>query len=64
MNTIIAATLIAVVALSIPFLLVWWRIADRWAESERHRRFKPRGPDPKTRSDATVIKRHGSSDQD
>ncbi len=31
------------------FVLIWWRLADRWAEDE-HKRFKPRedgGPAPK-----------------
>ncbi len=44
----------AVVALVVgaPFVLVWWKIADQWADDE-HKRFKAKdaGPAP------TVVKR-------
>ena len=43
---------IVVLVLGIPFVLVWWKLADRWADDE-HKRFKGRdaGPAP------TVVKR-------
>ena len=49
------AIIIAVLVLvfGVPFLLLWWKIADSWADSE-HKRFKPhqpQGPAP------TVVKR-------
>jgi len=28
-----------VVAVGVPFVLLWWRVADRWADGE-HKRFK------------------------
>ncbi len=28
-----------------PFVLWWWKFADRWADAE-HKRFKPKAPDP------------------
>lgn len=31
--------MVLVVAIGIPFTLWWWRIADRWADTE-HKRFK------------------------
>jgi hypothetical protein len=41
-----------VLVVGVPFVLVWWKVADRWADAE-HRRFKERdeGPSP------TVVKR-------
>jgi len=65
-STTIAAVMIVVVALTIPFLLLWWRAADRWADAE-HKRFKPRNKpkaDERTRPDAQVIRRPPSADQD
>lgn len=42
-----------VLLLGVPFVLAWWRIADRWADEE-HKRFRERpdgGPGP------TVVRR-------
>ncbi|TVQ62052.1 MAG: hypothetical protein EA378_06195 [Phycisphaerales bacterium] len=64
MNALIVGALIVVVALTIPFLLMWWRVADKWAESEQQRRFKPRAKAKKTRPDATVVRRPDSADRD
>jgi len=50
-GAVITAVLVLVVG--VPFLLLWWKIADSWADSE-HKRFKthqPQGPAP------TVVKR-------
>jgi hypothetical protein len=44
---------VLVLALGVPFVLVWWKVADGWA-GEKHRRFKERpreGPGP------TVVRR-------
>lgn len=43
---------VLIVVLGVPFVLIWWRVADRWAD-DKHKRFKPRdtGPAP------TVVKR-------
>jgi hypothetical protein len=32
---------LVVLLLGVPFVLIWWRIADRWADEE-HKRFKDR----------------------
>lgn len=42
-----------VLVLGVPFVLVWWRLADNWADDE-HKRFKDtqdEGPEP------TVVRR-------
>jgi hypothetical protein len=43
---------VVVLALGVPFVLIWWRVADRWADDE-HKRFRASesGPAP------TVVKR-------
>jgi|GEM_PF-6392107 len=43
--------------LGVPFVLLWWRLADQWAESER-KRFKA-STDTRER---VVIKDHKSGD--
>lgn len=48
---------IGVIVLGVPFLLVWWKLADRWADEE-HKRFrgarKPEGPAPTVVSRSSV----------
>ena len=42
-----------VLVFGVPFVLIWWRLADNWADDE-HKRFKARrdeGPEP------TVVRR-------
>lgn len=34
-------SLIAIAVLGVPFILIWWRDMDRWADAE-HKRFKPK----------------------
>jgi len=34
-----------VVLLGIPFTILWWKQADRWADKE-HRRFREKPPEP------------------
>ncbi|MBK7403112.1 MAG: hypothetical protein IPJ41_00415 [Phycisphaerales bacterium] len=49
-----------VILLGVPFVLIWWRIADRWAD-DKHKRFAPpkdAGPAP------TVVKRSDIEGQD
>lgn len=41
-----------VVVIGIPFTLWWWKLADRWADSE-HKRFKDK---PDTREKIVVKK--------
>lgn len=45
---------IVVLALGVPFVLLWWRVADRWADEE-HKRFRSgaRGGD----ATPTVVRR-------
>lgn len=46
-GALIVAALVLIVG--IPFTLIWWRIADNWADEE-HKRFKtkaPTGPGPR-----------------
>lgn len=38
--------------LGTPFVLIWWKVADRWADDE-HKRFKVKDPGPAP----TVVKR-------
>ncbi len=45
-----------VIVVGIPFMLIWWKIADTWADSE-HKRFKSRehkGPEPQVVSRSAV----------
>lgn len=46
----------AVVALALgtPFVLIWWKVADRWADEE-HKRFKPK--QGKDEAAPTVVRR-------
>jgi hypothetical protein len=52
---------VVVLALGIPFVLVWWRIADRWADDE-HKRFrsKQEGAGPTVVRRADVEQADGS----
>lgn len=54
--TVLWITTIVIGALSVPFILVWWRLGDRWADSE-HKRFKPRPgqTDRRVTDDAVTI---------
>lgn len=47
-------TMIATAVLGVPFLLWWWRDADKWLADE-HKRFKVK-PDPRER---VVVKTPG-----
>jgi membrane protein implicated in regulation of membrane protease activity len=52
-------SLIAIAVLSVPFILIWWRDMDRWADAE-HKRFKPR---QQASQDVIVVKQqHGPQD--
>ncbi|GIK18599.1 MAG: hypothetical protein DYG93_06355 [Leptolyngbya sp. PLA2] len=48
--TEIIVTTVVVAVLGVPFILLWWKIADQWADEE-HRRFgrtkPPEGPAPR-----------------
>lgn len=44
--TVFWITLIIVGILSVPTVLIWWRIADNWSAAE-HKRFKPKEAPPK-----------------
>jgi len=46
--------MVAVVVIGVPFVLLWWKWADRWADSE-HRRFEDE-THKRVRDDAVVIK--------
>lgn len=43
MDRDLAIVLILIFVVGVPFTLWWWKMADRWADTE-HKRFKPRGP--------------------
>jgi hypothetical protein len=45
-------SMIVIGVLSVPFILIWWRDMDRWADAE-HKRFKPRA---KGHEDIVVVK--------
>jgi hypothetical protein len=53
-------SLIAIGVLSVPFILIWWRDMDRWADAE-HKRFKPRTQGPQ---DVVVVKQPQTPTQD
>lgn len=45
-----------VIVVGIPFMLIWWKFADAWADSE-HKRFKgqtQKGPEPQVVKRSTV----------
>ncbi len=48
--TEIIVTTVVIAVLGVPFILLWWKIADQWADEE-HRRFgrtkPPEGPAPR-----------------
>ncbi|MCL4740781.1 MAG: hypothetical protein KJZ54_01105 [Phycisphaerales bacterium] len=48
--TEIIVTTVVVAVLGVPFILLWWKIADQWADEE-HKRFgrtkAPEGPAPR-----------------
>jgi len=53
----------AVLVLGVPFVLVWWRIADRWADDE-HKRFKAKhtGPGPTVVNRSAVERSEGAGE--
>lgn len=46
---------------AVPATLWWWRIADRWADSE-HKRFKPKEEPSDPNPGAAVIRRETIED--
>lgn len=50
------ASIIAIGVLGVPFILIWWRDMDRWANAE-HKRFKPKPP-PKDEERIVVPTQH------
>lgn len=40
LNTIMWVSLAACALLGVPFILIWWKEMDKWADDE-HKRFKP-----------------------
>ncbi|MCW5775226.1 MAG: hypothetical protein KIS87_02095 [Phycisphaeraceae bacterium] len=48
--TEIIVTTVVIAVLGVPFILLWWKIADQWADEE-HKRFgrtkPPEGPAPR-----------------
>ena len=50
-------SMVAVVVIGVPFVIWWWKLADRWADAESRRfKNKPGGPG---HDDAVVIKDFG-----
>lgn len=41
MDPVVVITLIGIAVLGPVFTLLWWKMADKWADAE-HRRFKPK----------------------
>ncbi len=41
LNTVMWISLAACALLGVPFILIWWREMDKWADDE-HKRFKPK----------------------
>lgn len=50
----------AILAGALVFTLVWWKVADVWADSE-HKRFKAKGPGGTI--ERIVIRKPGPADQ-
>ncbi len=43
-TTVMWISIGACVVLGVPFILIWWRDMDKWADDE-HKRFKTKGTD-------------------
>lgn len=52
---------IVIIIGAVPATLWWWRIADRWADSE-HKRFKPKEKSRDPNPGARVIHEDGTVD--
>lgn len=49
MNGLAAVMMVLVVVLGIPFVLWWWKLADKWADDESRKR---PGPAPRKKPSA------------
>ncbi len=61
MLTPIIVTVVVVLVGGVVFTLLWWRIADRWADAE-HKRFRPRSSRSREPIETIVVRGGPSAD--